>query len=319
MVNKFIIYNIKILFLSIGLAFFLQIMADIGLKKSDLRILNHWEDILEGRINSDLIILGSSRGVVSYDPHIFHSLTGFSSFNLSFDAGSFNLQSLKFDAYLNKNSYPKIIVQNVDISHFSKSILIPNKYQFIPFWNTDDLIDNLSAVEDGFGKFSYIPLIKYNKYENLLIKGLINAIKVADSKTTSQGYSPVFKTFRRDDHNILRLQLIEKNDDELEKYYEGLRALEEKLQNDIPSGTTVFLVWAPEQIERLQYAVHIRKEIEQFLKYLETKFPNVYFFNYSSDPISSDRDLFYDTFHLNDKGAKLFSEKVSWAIKGILN
>jgi hypothetical protein len=70
---------------------FLKYLADSGLKKMNNNIFGDWNNILEGQLNSDLIVLGSTRGYVSYDPRILQKTTGLTSHNLSINAGSYNL------------------------------------------------------------------------------------------------------------------------------------------------------------------------------------------------------------------------------------
>ena len=317
--NNFLLYICKIVLLSYGIAYFLQNLADEGLLKSDIKMFLHWDSILQGKINRELLILGSSRGVVSYDPDIFSNNTGLSSFNLSFDAASYNLQQIKFKAYLEKNSFPFIIVQNVDISHFSKSELIPQKEQFIPFISNDLLRYELTRVEKGYKDNYYIPLAKYNRNQALLIKGLFNFFtRGEETEINIQGFRPVSKKFIEDVHNLTRLKILENDSLGFNNYLKGLEALEKQLTDKIPSNTLVFLVWAPEHIERLKFAPQVRNKVENYLIDLDNKFSNVFFLNYSKDSVFQNGNLFYDTFHLNKKGATIFSEKVSMDIVKII-
>ena len=316
--KRFLIYLGKIFFITFLIAFIIQELADFGLRKSDIRIYRHWDAILAGEVNSELLILGSSRAVVSYDPDIFSKNLNLTAFNLGFDAAPYNLQSIKLDTYLVNNKPPKVLIQNLDLTHFSESRNIPNIYQFIPFFKNKILRENLSKIEKGFGKYYYIPLTNYNDNPILILKALLNIFSIQRSPN-NQGYNPINKEFSIDVDNIIRLQKLEKNPIGFSKYLKGLNALEEKLQNEIHPETAVFLVWAPEHFERLKYAAHVRENVENHLEVLSNKFPNVYFLNYSKDSISLNTDLYYDTFHLNKKGASLFSEKVSKDIFKMLN
>lgn len=316
----FLIYLWKISFITFLVAFILQELADFGLKNSDIRIYRHWDSLLAGEIDSEVLILGSSRAVVSYDPDIFSGNLNMTAFNLGFDAASYNLQSIKLDTYLINNKSPKVLIQNVDLTHFSESRSIPYNHQFIPFFKNKVLREKLSKIENSFGKYYYIPLTNYNGNPFIFLKGIYNSFVLSrNKKINNQGYSPGLKDFKSDNYNIIRQQALEKDSIGYSKYVKGLKALEEKLKNVIPPATAVFLIWAPEHFERLKYATHARENVEKHLEELNNKFPNVYFLNYSKDSISLNSNLFYDTFHLNEKGAILFSEKVSKDIFKILN
>lgn len=312
------IYIVKILIISYSIALIIQSLSDYGLKNSEDNIFSHWKSILKGKIDSEIIILGSSRGVVSYDPKIFSKQTELTTFNLSFDAAPYNLQRIKLEAYLEKNAVPKVIIQNVDMAHFNKSYSIPNKFQFIPFMGKNTLQEELKKVDPDFGKYYTIPLVKYNGSVNFLKIGLLNIFNERSStQTFAQAYNPKNLQFKKDIHNLERLDNLENSSRGFDRFKPGLDALEEIL-NEIPSETIVFLVWAPEHFERLKYAKHFRSKIEKRLEELNNAHSNVHYLNYSRDSISLHSNLYYDTFHLNKKGATIFSEKVSKDIFEIL-
>ncbi len=315
--KKFLSYTIKILALSYGIAFILQIIADNGLKANENSIYNDWDGILQGEINSELVILGSSRGAVNYDPEIIEKHTGFSSFNLSYNEGSYNLQKLKFDIYLSKNQNPKIVIQNVDLSHFTSTNAIPAKYQFLSFLNDQALVYSLREIDKDFGNFNFIPLAKYSVYRSLFIEGILSYFgKNSGISFTKKGFTPHNKDFERDNQNLKRLKQADKND--LSRYTVGLNFTNNLLQNNVPKSSKLFLVWAPEFKERLYLNAPARKFVKNELEQLALELPNVYFIDLSHDPISKDKEYFYDTFHLNQKGAKLFSKKVALEINNIL-
>ncbi|MFV9484375.1 hypothetical protein ACNI3T_11065, partial [Christiangramia sp. ASW11-125] len=92
--------------------------------------------------------------------------------------------------------------------------------------------------------------------------------------------------------------------------------LEDQLESD--RSIYYFFTWAPEYEERLiinQTSVSkIKMKIEEIIR----DYPNAYFLDYSSHPLSKNANLFYDTFHLNAKGAKIFSKIIGEDINQIL-
>ncbi len=318
--GKFLLYVFKIIIFSLLIAFFIQYLADSGLKKMDNSIYADWNKILGGQLNSDLIILGSSRGYVSYDPRIIEKTTGLSSYNLSINAGSYNLQSLKFESYLNKNKHPLVIIQNIDLTHFSKSKSIPEEFQFLPYLDNHKLSCGLSDINSHYYWNQYIPLYKYNSYKSFLLKGLLSFFgKKYSISPTIQGFAPKNPTFKKDEHNLRRLREMSSDTLNIQSYKEKLSVTREFLHRYKTDSVKIFLVWAPEYKERLDIIAPIATPVKEDIIQMVTAMQGVYFLDFSEDPINQKKENFYDTFHLNEEGATLFSRKLSLEIDRILN
>lgn len=317
--SKFLIYVFKIIIFSFLIAFFIQYLADSGLKKIDDSIYADWNKILEGQLNSDLVILGSSRGYVSYDPRIIDKTTGLSSYNLSINAGSYNLQGLKFESYLVKNRPPKVIIQNIDLTHFSKSKSIPEEFQFLPYLFNNKLIRELNSINSDYRWKLYIPLFKYNPYKSFLLKGLFSFFgKEYSILPTANGFSPKNPVFKKDEHNLRRLREMSSDTLNIQSYKEKLAITMEFLQRYKTDSLKIFFVWAPEYKERLDIIAPILTPVREDIKQMISDMPGVYFLDFSEDPIHIEKKYFYDTFHLNEKGANIFSTKLSLEIDRII-
>jgi len=68
--KRFILRTIVYSFLLLVLCFGLQWMADKGLRKSASNDFKNWTRIVEGQINADLLVTGSSRAMRMIDPKI---------------------------------------------------------------------------------------------------------------------------------------------------------------------------------------------------------------------------------------------------------
>lgn len=317
--SKFLLYVFKIIILSFLAAFFIQYLSDLGLKKMDKSIYSDWNKILEGELNSDLVILGSSRGYVSYDPRIIQKTTGLSSYNLSINAGSYNLQGLKLESYLVKNRYPKVIIQNIDLTHLSNSNSIPEEFQFLPFLINKKLASDLSVINSDYRWNHYIPLFKYNPYKSLLVKGLLSFFgKKYTILPTINGFAPKNPLFKRDEHNLRRLREMSSDTLNIQSYKQKLAIARKFLRRYKTDSVKIFLVWAPENNERLDIITSILSPVKKEIVQMVSDIPGVYFLDFSEDPMNLKREYFYDTFHLNEKGATLFSTKLSIEIDSIL-
>lgn len=313
---RFLIYCFKILIFTILGAIIIQTISDAGLKGIENSRFEEWDNILRGRINADLIILGSSRGSVNYNPKIIGQLTHLDSYNLSFDAASHNIQKAKYNIYLKNNLTPKVIIQNVDLAHFSSSLIIPNKNHFIPFSTSEEIYAEFRRIEPSFLKYNFIPLLNYNGNGRLLISGFTNLFNHRNMIFQHEnGFVPVNRNFHKDVNNLERLKIMEANFN-IDNWIENLKILEDQLESD--RSIYYFFTWAPEYEERLiinQTSVSkIKMKIEEIIR----DYPNAYFLDYSSHPLSKNANLFYDTFHLNAKGAKIFSKIIGEDINQIL-
>ncbi len=317
--GKFLLYVFKIIIFSFLIAFFIQYLADSGLKKMNNSIYDDWNKILGGKLNSDLVILGSSRGCVSYDPRIIEKTTGLSSYNLSINAGSYNLQGLKFESYLNKNRHPKVIIQNIDLTHFGKSNYIPEEFQFLPYLNNNKLARELTAINSDYLWNQYIPLFKYNPYKSFLVKGLLSFFgKEHSILPTIKGFAPKNPSFKKDEHNLRRLREMSSDTLNIQSFKTKLAVTREFLHRYKTDSVKIFLVWAPEYKERLDIIASIVTPVKEDIVLMVSDMPGVYFLDFSDDPINLKKEYFYDTFHLNEKGATIFSTRLSIEIDRIL-
>jgi hypothetical protein len=314
--KAFLIYIAKIGSVLLLICFILQAMADFGLKKLPNTLTSQWADITEGNINSELVILGSSRGFVCYDPTILGNATGNKAYNLSFNAGSFNLQQPKYEIYRAKNNKPKILIQNVDIAHFKASTDLPDEYQFLPFFGHKIIQKEFLVLHNDGTIFRFLPLLKYNGNKLFFWRGIKSffGIETKKMQTIFSGYSPQESQFKQDNHNLERLKLESLD---FKKYYDGFLKVKQFLKRNASDSVRVIMVWAPEHYKRLNAEKSISEKLKREISIFEKEEKNVDFIDMSHDSISMHDEYFYDTFHLNEKGATLFSTTLAQKINDL--
>ncbi|WP_035638092.1 hypothetical protein, partial [Flavobacterium gilvum] len=148
--RKFIFYISEIILIVLAVAFLIQCLADRGLQNWQNNVYNDWQNTLEGKINSDVIIMGSSRGFVGYNSKIIEDKLRLKTYNISYNAGGNNLQLSKLNIYLKNNKKPKILIQNIDLAHFDENDILPEEFQFIPFLNNPDIDDLLVSFDSKY-------------------------------------------------------------------------------------------------------------------------------------------------------------------------
>ncbi len=137
----------KLLLASLGLyalLWCLQLVVDFGLRRTDVALYENWNDILNGTINADLLIMGSSRALRHFDPLLIEKKTGFSAYNLGGSKLTFDIQKIKYNAYLQNNKHPKIAVINVDINSLNSTKELFAKTQYLPYYT----LDNYSTLKE---------------------------------------------------------------------------------------------------------------------------------------------------------------------------
>lgn len=307
--RQFFRYIVLILLVTYSICLVFQSMADYGLKKMKNTVISEWENIFQGNIKSDIIILGSSRGMVSYDPKIIEEVTDIKSHNLSFNGGSYKIQRLKYDYYRKNNTKPKIIIQNVDLAHFSNSSEIPDSYQFIPYLNEESVKTNLLKLDQNYVGNDQLPVLKYNNNKAFFWRGIKSFFGVTTPKmqTLFDGYHPYEKKYKKDLQNFVRLEKMSNEKDNNKFYAEGLSDLKGFIKENLNDSIIVILAWAPEYKERFKIVEKMVCPLKKELSDLAIKNDGVYFIDLSTDTLSQSSDNFYDSFHLNKKGATSFS------------
>ncbi|MBO9585982.1 MAG: hypothetical protein J7574_17585 [Flavobacterium sp.] len=315
---KYIIEIIVVIFI---VAFGIQYFLDNGLRNLKNTQINDWKNILDGKINSDIIINGSSRGFVGYNSNIIGEKLKSSCFNLSFNAGGYNLQQDKFDIYIKKNKIPKVVIQNIDLAYFIKNNAIPEEWQFYPFLYNKDLESLTSKFDTKFNYFKIFPLLKYNQNFGLIKEGMMANFsnQVKKNAKTLNGFCPQNRAFKVDDHNLKRFQNQEvksNNEKEIKLLHQMIAFYRSRLKFD----SKIILVWMPEHKLRLTENYNQqRKFIVNELNLLQKKDKNILFIDMAYDDISNFDDNYYDTFHLTEKGANEFSKKIAVRINNFLN
>ena len=94
------------------------------LKQSRQGEYSVWNDIFNGKVNSDIVVYGSSRAMVHMDPKIISNRMNSSCYNLGINGHNFWLQYLRHKELLKYNTKPRLIIHSVDVFK-TKPRLVP--------------------------------------------------------------------------------------------------------------------------------------------------------------------------------------------------
>ncbi|MFC6098035.1 hypothetical protein ACFPVY_15375 [Flavobacterium qiangtangense] len=258
---------------------------------------NRIEKLLEGEINKEVIILGSSRGAMNIMANQLEAQTAKSAYNIAFPGSDVTFHDFILKTLLKFNKKPKIIIFALD----SPSELLPTasiNYRFdrlYPLVKYDYI--NQELINKGDRNFTswFLCLSRLNK-TNLSLKR--NSTKFdnvqPDGSTPLDFENPNFKA-----DYILSVGNYEIKDESDEKRKAFKSILDQCQSNNIK----LIFAFSPNfQI----YNIAFEKRMRQF------KTPNSSFFVYDSLNSSyKDASNFYDESHLNAKGAKIFTSELS--------
>lgn len=271
-----------------------------------------WNDIYYGKINSDVVIYGSSRAMVHLDPKIIGDSLSASAYNLGINGHNFWLQYYRHKEFMEHNKKPGLIIHSVDIFTLAKRKDLFNMEQFLPYMLYDRDLQQWISTYTGFTWFDFnVPLIRYYgqfKVIGKVFKSTIAGEVMADS-SRYMGFAA---------QNLYWNDDLEKAKRKFPDYRASVdpksvllfdNYLKECIESDIP----VVLVYSPEYKEGQDF-VKNRDEIMNIFFYFSAKY-NIPFIDYSNDSISYKKEYFYNASHLNAKGAELFTSKLVHDIK----
>jgi hypothetical protein len=303
--TKILIYGIITCFI----CFLLQLLADKGLQSYKYDNYGEWNKIFNGTINSNIIVLGSSRALVQYDPKIIEEFSGLSCYNFGISGGRFILQNAKWETYLGHNDPATVVIQNVDILMLLKEKYIFGKEQFIPYLSEPAIFNNLKELDENMWLEKIIPLYKYRGLRYTFMLGLKSYFGLINKTRSNlyKGYAPADKDWNQDfeEFKAEHEELIF-NWDNLEFGFNYIRNLIKECKN---RNINFILVHAP-MYHDLQEMIPQKDSVNSIFAEIADS-NNIPFWDYSSDSICYSKEYFYNSSHLNVKGAEIFSNRLA--------
>jgi hypothetical protein len=289
---------------------FLDIAVSKGLRQNESKLFSTITKVYQGKINSDLIISGSSKAFVQIDPQIIDSIVGINSYNLGLDGTPFIPQKALYELYREHNVKPKIIIQvvsNGTLRSLESGFL--NSIKFAPYFDIP-VVKNHMKLTSEFSYLDEFPMLKYSSAPFEVIIGVLSYFNINLFKyNNNQGFSPVNK-----DWLIDGTTLLEDSNTKIQSFTSlndtSCKLFEEFLARCKEEDVIVFLVYPPiyandfKRIENIKYFNQLAKK------------HGATFLDYSRDSsLSFNKEIFYNSQHLNTKGAKIFTNKLANDIK----
>jgi hypothetical protein len=287
------------------LAFGFDRMITHGMRSITTSTFGVWNRIVDGQINADILITGSSRAVYHYDPSVIQKATGRSSYNIGLNGSQIDMQVARLRTYLAHNRKPTLIVHNLDLFTFQVShgeVYDPGQY--IPYLREETLYAPLRKIHPQIWKARALPLYGY-VVEDLRftwvsgLGALLGRMPPEDRPLGFSGrhlvWTAEFDEFRALHANGVRVEIEP----------DGVRALEELIHTCRDQGIELMFVYSPEYREMKDLTLN-RSEL--FGRFRELSVKNgILFIDFSDSEVSAHRENFYNSQHLNEDGAATFS------------
>lgn len=254
----------------------------------------------------DIVVLGSSRAVLHYDPRILGSKLNMSAYNAGCNGQQVHYTRALVDLILQKQT-PAIAIINVDTGFvMGARFNLCQAATLAPFMDASGIIKNMIYSKGPFEKLKYLSLsYRFNDKPLVILASLL-----FEDKTIS-GFSP-----REGKLDPAKAQ--EKITSTLEPDREMMKLLRQTVSQLKGAGSYVVLVlsptWSKEgRIDPMRIA--ILRAIRDLAQDEQVSFLAV---TNENTPEFQNSEYFRDPDHLNADGARIFSEILAAKIAGLM-
>lgn len=284
------------------LAYGLDYLIQEGIKKVNFLDVEKWQEITQGGIDAQILIVGSSRSIDHFDSREIEKQTGKSAYNLGIDGITYPQEKLILDLYLERNHPPEQVIWSLDYHSFKSDTEFKSLDQLVPFRNFKQ-IRELLALSDFSGYEFHIPIYRYSLTPTMKIQGLLGYFGLRKrEKSLVKGFRP------RDKHWNQGLFELRKarNPDGItiamkEEIFADFLHLNRVLQQQGIQQSWVMTPYYSEYNDMITNRTQILNRLNQASKELQ-----IPFLDYSDHPISQDTLHFYNVTHMSKKGVERF-------------
>jgi hypothetical protein len=292
----------------------LHLAIDRTLRSLDTGDFGVWNRIVQGRINADVVISGSSRALTHYDPRLLGQALGRSVYNIGLNGSQTDMQLARLKTYLRHNRKPQLVIHNLDAFAFQVThggVYDPGQY--IPYLDEPDLYEALRRIDPHVWKARYVPLYGYAVQDLRFgwLAGLRDAVWPPRPDSLIDGFKPrhtpwtgEFEQFRAANPDGFDVSIEA----------EGLRQFEQLLKLCADKGIRLVLAFSPEYLP-VQQLTRNRAAIFSRLSSLARQHGAV-LVDFSASPISANQRYFYNSQHLNADGAAAFTRALAQQLAG---
>lgn len=306
--KRFICTCLLFAVLAIVGAFLLQQIVDHGLKK----MTNHSStqtsiaQLLSDTINADILIMGNSRALCSYNPAIMETITGKKVWNIGVSGQPFGISYLRYQLYTHHNKQPELLIINIDNNELE---MISNGFgreEYYPYFSDSTLRSYLDIY--GFTwKDYYIPMYKYFGDYKLIGYGLMSSVGLYPF-SPQQHYHGFYNSDLPFDGEALQDVLQNNKLDSASCEANAIQLLDQFLGELSQQQVEVLFCYAP-QYQELYRRLQLSDCMNVYRRLSERY--HIPLLDYSSVSWANDSAYFYNANHINLLGSELFSSQLA--------
>lgn len=289
--------------------FVLDSVINSGLRRIRTSAFGVQNRIVEGTIDADIVIAGSSRALTHYDPRVISAMTGRNAFNIGLNGAQTDMQVARFKTYLEHNRKPALLIFNLDIFSFQTThggVYDPGQY--LPYLNEPTIYAALERIDKNVWKSKFLPLYGYAVVDLRFtwVQGVLGFLGWNPGEDHFFGFKPRYAEWTDD---FERLRKTNPNGVEFAIEHDGNSLMEELLQLCKQRGIAALLVYSPEYVD-MQALTRNRSRIFSSFSTLSERY-GVPIWDFSSSVISLHKENFYNSQHLNAVGAAAFTKDLA--------
>lgn len=294
------------------LACSLHMAITSGLRRIKTSAFGASNQIMDGRVNAQIVVTGSSRALVQYDPRIVQSVTGHSTFNLGRNGSQTDMQVAFLKAYLAHNHKPELVVHNLDAFTFVTTRRIFDPTQYMPYLWDRELYEASSQINPRIWRSRYVPLYGYVVEDMNLAwtKGVAGFFGWSPREDYFLGFNPRhtqwtgdFESFAASHPKGVTFDIDPA----------AIQQLEDLILTCKKNGIELIFIYSPEY-DQMQAMTSNRKQIFAQFRQLADR-DGIPLWDYSDWSHNGDKRVFYNSQHLNAEGAEIFSKDVAYRLQ----
>jgi hypothetical protein len=300
-----------IAFCAIGAALFAAVDRVLwsGFRYARANTFAVWNTLIRGHIGSEILVIGGSRALVGIDCGILSARLSMSCFNIGLDGSPANLQRPYVETYLLHNKPPRLAVVNADMGSLTEARVPYDLLQYIPYLDEQPIADGLARYVDVW-KYRYVPLYAFSErgltHTMIALRGVTGRRDSDPDRLTPHGFRPMdvpwdseFEAFVAEHPEGGQFPIDSVGVADFERMISVLQR----------HGSEVVIVFSPEwdPVRRLE---RNREDVMRRYAAIAAN-RHVPFIDYSDSAPARNQSLFYNSQHLNRRGAMVFTSRLA--------
>lgn len=313
--KRFLVKYGLFLLLAVTLCWGLSRLVDRGLRLLSGHTASQTSipELLSDSLLADILIMGNSRALCSYNPACIEAVTGLRTWNIGVSGQPFGISYLRYKLYREHNNKPKILLLNIDNNELE---MIDNGFgreDYYPYFDNELIQPYLPLYGFSWADI-YLPLYKYRGDYKLIGYGLMANLGIYPLAPCrhEHGYYNENTAF---DGAALE-QVLQSGDIPVSQETDAIQLLDSFLTELTQDSVKVFFCYAP------QYTpLYERLEIDSLMQIYQglAERHGIAVMDYSGLSWCGDSCFFYNANHINRKGAKLFSTQLAEDLRDLIS